>query len=165
MENRMNASPRNVTTDNSREIALPNCWEPRNGRLSLFSLHDLPNLLSRILDVMKQAGYGAADSYAVRLALEEAAANAVKHGHGHDLSKQVRIWWTITPEWVRLVVEDEGRGFDPAAVVDPRLPENRKRPCGRGLFLMFACMTRVHFNHHGNCVVMYRQRKKVLTQC
>jgi len=162
----MSTSTRNANTDNSREICLSTWSEPRNGRLSLFSLHDLPNLLARILDVMDQAGYGAADSFAVRLAVEEAAANAVKHGHGHDPRKQVRIWWTVTSAWVRLVVEDEGRGFDPAIIPDPRLGENRERPCGRGLFLMFTCMNRVRFNCTGNCVVMYRHRRQeVLAQC
>jgi serine/threonine-protein kinase RsbW len=142
------------------EIDVPDCPGPLNGRLSIFSLHDLPILLARILGVMKHAGFGSSDRSAVRLALQESAVNAVKHGHGHDPRKQVRIWWTVTPESVRLVVEDEGRGFDPAGVADPCLPENRNRPGGRGLFRMFAHMTWVRFNHRGNCVVMYRHRSQ-----
>ncbi|WP_395675374.1 ATP-binding protein [Inquilinus sp.] len=35
-------------------------------------------------------------------------------------------------------VADRGRGFDPAAIADPRLPENRLRPGGRGLLMMRA---------------------------
>jgi serine/threonine-protein kinase RsbW len=162
----MSASTGNAGTDNSSKIGLPNRPEPRNGRRSIFSLQDLPNLLSRILEVMEQAGYGASDSYAVRLALEEAAVNAVKHGHGNDPRKRVSIWWTITPEWVRLVVKDEGRGFDPAAIADPRLSNSQDRGCGRGLLLIFTHMTLVRFNRLCNCVVMYRRRcQEVLAQC
>jgi serine/threonine-protein kinase RsbW len=146
------------TAGNSIQTGAWNCTEPENGRVSIFSLHDLPNLLARVLGVMKHAGYGLADSFAVRLALEEAAVNAVTHGHGHDPRKQVRIWWAVTPGSVRLVVEDEGQGFDPATVADPSLPENLGRPDGRGLFLIFTFMTWVRFNRRGNCLVMYRYR-------
>jgi len=90
----------------------------------------------------------------------------VKHGHGHDPRKQVRIGWSVTPASVCLVVEDAGPGFDPVAVADPRLPENIWRPCGRGLFLMFTHMTGVRFNRRGNRVVMYRRRsQEALAQC
>ena len=136
------------------------CPESENGWLSIFSLHDLPNLLDRVLGVMEQAGYGPGDSFAVRLALEEAVINAVKHGHDQDPRKQVHIWWSVTPASVRLVVEDEGPGFDPAAVADPRLPENLDRPGGRGLLLMSAYMTWVRFNRRGNRVVMCRHRSQ-----
>jgi len=145
---------------NRSEIGLPNCPESQNGRLAVASLHDLPNLFARVLGTMEQAGYGATDCFAVRLALGEAALNSLKHGHGHDPRKQVHVWWTVTPASVRLVVEDEGPGFDPATVGDPRLQENLERPRGRGLFLMFAHMTWVRFNRRGNCVVMYRHRSK-----
>jgi serine/threonine-protein kinase RsbW len=148
------------TGGNSSETVEWNCKEAENGWVSIFSLHDLPDLLARVLRVMKQADYGAADSFAVRLALEEAAVNAVKHGHGHDPQKQVGIWWTVTPTSVRLVVEDEGPGFDPATIADPSLPENLGRPRGRGLFLIFAYMTWVRFNRRGNCLVMYRHRSQ-----
>jgi serine/threonine-protein kinase RsbW len=134
------------------------CPESQNGWLPIFSLHELPNLLDRVLGVMEYAGYGPGDTFAVRLALEEAVVNAVKHGHDHDPCKKVHIWWAITPASVRLVVEDEGPGFDPAAVADPRLPENLDRPGGRGLLLMSAYMTWVRFNRRGNRVVMCRNR-------
>jgi serine/threonine-protein kinase RsbW len=152
------------TRINFSEVDLSECPIPENGRMSIFWLHDVPKLLARVLGVMNHAGYDAADRFAVGVALEEAATNALKHGHDHDPRKQVRIWWTVTAAAIRLVVEDEGRGFDPADVINPYLPENLKRP--GGLFRMFSSMTSVRFNQRGNCVVMYRQRsQESLTHC
>src|SRR5271165_1224086 len=92
---------------------------PPSGRLSISSVHQLPDLLIDVIRVMESVGYGAADIFAVRLALEEAVVNAVKHGHGNDPCKQVRICWAVTTSSVKLVVEDEGPGFDPSGVPDP----------------------------------------------
>jgi serine/threonine-protein kinase RsbW len=127
-------------------------------RQSLASLEELPGLLDDVTGVMERAGYGSADRFAVRLALDEAVMNAVKHGHGYDPGKQVRIWWLLGASRVTFVVHDEGSGFDVAGVPDPRLPENRERPCGRGLLLIGAFMSWVRYNDRGNCLVMCRLR-------
>jgi serine/threonine-protein kinase RsbW len=134
--------------------------EPHSGRLSISSVQQLPALLADVSRAMERVGYGVADNFAVRLALEEAVVNAVKHGHGHDPRKQVRIWWAVTASAVRLVVEDQGPGFDPSGVPDPCVAENLQCPCGRGLLLINTCMTWVRFNRRGNIVAMCRYRSK-----
>jgi len=55
-------------------------------------------------------------------------------------------------------VEDEGDGFNPSNVPDPREPEYRERPGGRGLLLMHNYMTWVRHNERGNCVTMCKGR-------
>jgi prepilin-type N-terminal cleavage/methylation domain-containing protein len=130
------------------------------GQRALSSTDQVPDLLADVIRVMQGVGYGAADVFAVRLGLNEAVANAVKHGHRHDPHKRARIWWAVTASAVKLVVEDEGPGFDPARVPDPSLPENQERPCGRGLFLMRAYMSWLRFNPKGNRLVMCRYRSE-----
>jgi serine/threonine-protein kinase RsbW len=144
----------------ARETVCLDRPEPLSGWLSISSVQQLPDLLADVLRPMERVGYGVADNFAVRLALEEAVVNAVKHGHGHDPRKQVRIWWAVTSSSVKLVVEDQGPGFDPAEVPDPFLAENLERPCGRGLMLIKAYMTWVRFNRRGNRVAMCRRRSK-----
>jgi serine/threonine-protein kinase RsbW len=94
----------------------------------------------------------------VRLALEEALVNAVKHGNQGDTSKQVRLRYHVNAEFVLVEVEDEGAGFDPSAVLDPLAPENLERPSGRGLFLIRKYMTWMEHNERGNCLKMCKQR-------
>jgi serine/threonine-protein kinase RsbW len=60
---------------------------------------------------------------------------------------------------VAIVVEDEGVGFDPAAVPDPTRPENVDIPSGRGIMLMRAYMTEVEFDPPGNRVRMTFKKK------
>ncbi|PIE04532.1 MAG: ATP-binding protein [Spirochaetales bacterium] len=43
--------------------------------------------------------------------VSEIIKNAVKHGNHSDPNKKIRVWWTFTTEEARLVVEDEGEGF------------------------------------------------------
>jgi serine/threonine-protein kinase RsbW len=59
---------------------------------------------------------------------------------------------------VRVVVADQGPGFDPCQVPDARADENLERPCGRGLLLMRSYMTRVRFNGRGNVVALFKER-------
>jgi hypothetical protein len=55
-------------------------------------------------------------------------------------------------------VEDEGPGFDPAAVPDPTDPEYLERPCGRGLLLMHHYLTWLCYLGSGNLVTLCKRR-------
>ena len=89
-----------------------------------------------------------------RVGLTEALSNAVLYGNLGDPDKRVRVELRAVPGEVRVRVADEGEGFDPGAVPDPRLPENRILPTGRGVFLMRALMDEVRFNRRGNAVTL-----------
>ena len=97
------------------------------------------------------------DIFCIRLALEEALVNAIKHGNQMDQSKTVRISYHIVPERFEVRITDEGGGFDPCDVPDPTTAENLERPCGRGLMLMRHYMSEVSYNERGNSVWMRRQ--------
>ncbi|MYA42452.1 MAG: ATP-binding protein [Gemmatimonadetes bacterium] len=89
-----------------------------------------------------------------RVGLTEALSNAILYGNGGDPQKRVRVELRVRSGEVRARVTDEGKGFDPDAVPDPRLPENIPRPDGRGIFLMRALMDEVHYNELGNSVTL-----------
>ena len=94
--------------------------------------------------------YDEAAAFAVRLALEEAVANAFRHGNQGDLTKTIHIHYTITNEHVLISVRDQGSGFDPESVPDPTLDSNLEIPSGRGIMLMRAYMTEVEIIAPGN---------------
>ena len=89
-----------------------------------------------------------------RVGLTEAIANGVLYGNGQDPAKKVRVELHFEDLGIRVRVTDEGRGFDPATVPDPTLPENISKPTGRGIFLMRALMDEVRFNSSGNSVTL-----------
>ncbi len=94
------------------------------------------------------------DVFGIRLALEEALVNAIKHGNQLDRTKKVFVSYTIEANHFQIVIRDEGPGFDPEDVPDPTAVENLERPCGRGLMLMRYYMTDVRYLGSGNVVSM-----------
>ena len=94
------------------------------------------------------------DVFAIRLAVEEALVNAIKHGNGSDPKKKVQIDYQVSREEFRIRIQDEGAGFDLDSVPDPTSPGYLEQPSGRGLMLMRHYMTEVTFNQRGNCVEM-----------
>jgi serine/threonine-protein kinase RsbW len=118
--------------------------------------------MARVLDAVGAAtaaeGYPEGDVFAVRVALSEAISNAVRHGNRGDPAKAVRIRYHVTPRRVLAEVEDEGPGFDPGQVPDPRASENWERAGGRGLLLIRQYLTWVRHNGRGNCVTLCKRR-------
>ena len=96
--------------------------------------------------------------FSVRLALEEALVNAIKHGNQLDRGKTVHITYRVSAERFDVRIADEGPGFDPEDVPDPMAVENLERPCGRGLLLMKHYMTEVVFHPPGNRLFMCKVR-------
>ncbi len=114
----------------------------------------LRDLVDTVVAAADDAGYPEASAFALRLVIEEAVVNAFKHGNAGDYDAGVDVQWAVTPERVRLSVEDRGTGFDPDAVPDPTADERLEVPSGRGLLLMRAYMTEVRHNDRGNRVEM-----------
>ncbi|MSR32503.1 MAG: ATP-binding protein [Gemmataceae bacterium] len=100
------------------------------------------------------------DAFCIRLALEEALVNAIKHGNQMDPAKSVKVQFLICPEVFEIVITDEGPGFDPEDVPDPTDIENLERPCGRGLMLMRHYMNEIVYNSLGNSVRMKKIFKR-----
>lgn len=89
--------------------------------------------------------------------MEEAIANAVKHGNRLDPSKQIHVTCRLGTSGLYVEVADEGEGFDPSAVPDPTAPDRLEEPSGRGIMLMRSFMDRVEFSPRGNCVKLEKQ--------
>ena len=96
---------------------------------------------------------------AIRIALEEAIANAVRHGNRSG-DGCIRVDYSFREDSFRVRVTDQGSGFDPNLVPDPTLPENIHKPTGRGLLLMRHYMTEVRFNDRGNSVEMWKRCRR-----
>jgi serine/threonine-protein kinase RsbW len=111
-----------------------------------------------IEQALQSARYGDRDIFSIKLALEEALVNAIKHGNQMDPDKRVSVWYSVTPERFDVKITDEGPGFDPSDVPDPTLPENIERFCGRGLLLIRNFMSAVEYQGRGNVVVMSKLR-------
>jgi len=113
---------------------------------------------AEILAALERAEFPKEAIFAVRLALEEAVTNALRHGAAGLPNPRVTLSWRVEPTRVTIVVEDPGPGFNPDAVPDPTAPDRIHLPSGRGIMLMRAFMTRVEFTPPGNRVIMTLDR-------
>ncbi len=85
-------------------------------------------------------------TYWVGMALREALANAIKHGNKLNPDKRVFVHMALSPgSELRIVVEDEGEGFDPARIANPTDPGNLMLSSGRGVYYMRQFMDEVSF--------------------
>ena len=111
-----------------------------------------------IMAMLEESGFGKEDVFAVHLALEEALTNAIRHGNEMDPEKEVEVSYSVDSEKFEVWIADEGPGFDPQSVPDPRCGENLYKPNGRGLLLMRSYMDVVEHDGRGNKVHMVRLR-------
>jgi len=112
----------------------------------------------QILDAAERNGYQEKCLFAIKIAVEEALVNAIKHGNRGDKSKHVTIEASISPLEAEITIEDEGPGFHRAAVPNPLAEENIEKPSGRGILLIESYMTKVSWDHGGRRVRMVKLR-------
>lgn len=108
-----------------------------------------------IEESLRDAAYTEYEIFAIKLAIEEALTNAIKHGNQMAPDKRVHIAYTVTTERFDVRITDEGDGFNP----DEEPDLNHWRPGGRGLLLMHHFMTEVRFQSRGNVVCMSKMRE------
>lgn len=114
---------------------------------------------NRIMDDVTRGGFDSRCVFAIKLALEEALVNAIKHGNRLDPCKKVRVEAKVTPKEVEIVITDEGPGFDRRCVPDPTLEENLEKCCGRGLLLIESYMNKVEWSCGGRRVRMIKKNE------
>ncbi|MGH7579750.1 MAG: ATP-binding protein [Gemmatimonadales bacterium] len=107
------------------------------------------------------AGHNATRTIRFRLqvVLSEALANAILRGNQESEDKWVDVRAELRTDAIRLLVTDEGPGFDPATVPEPIRPDQIDEAGGRGLFLIRKLVDAVQFNEQGNSICMILRRQ------
>ncbi len=111
-----------------------------------------------VLDELARFRFSEESVFAVKLALEEALSNAVKHGNKCDCSKNIAVRYHVNDERAVIIIRDEGCGFRPDTVPDPTSPDRLPLPSGRGIMLMCAYMDEVRYRDHGCEVYLVKYR-------
>lgn len=149
--------------------------------------NDITLLQSLVVYIQQQMKvlrvFGESERIRIGVALEEALLNAFYHGNlevssklreddydlYYSLAKQrcseapyadrkITVQCKFDEVAVVVTITDEGPGFDPSLLPDPRDPENLERPSGRGLLLMKTFLDEVEYNAKGNEVRMIKRR-------
>jgi len=158
-----------VTERRKQKPAKAGRWGPPlldRRRLSLRYRSRLPSTMQAInhavgdlIKVANKVGFVGEGRAEMEIALREALANAVIHGNKSAPDKSVLLRCYCDPGVGMLVaIRDEGSGFVPDEVPDPRSAERIELTHGRGLFLMRELMDHVEHRKGGREVVLYKKR-------
>ena len=120
----------------------------------------VPDFLSEIVSHLKQNQLEEQKIFEIKLCLEEALVNAIKHGNKFDEKLSVMTKIKIESEFIEVVVKDQGKGFDPENIEDPTTEKNLCKLCGRGVFLIKEQMDKVEFLDGGRRLKMIKFLKK-----
>ena len=123
----------------------------------------IPKVTDGVTQVLIEKGWSEHQIMEVELALQEAVANAIRHGCGGDATKQLQCSVNCDDSGeVVITVRDPGTGFDPRAVPDPLHPENMLKPSGRGIFLINGLMDEVQFADGGRELQMRKRKPEAM---
>jgi serine/threonine-protein kinase RsbW len=104
------------------------------------TLESVEKIEHLVLEYARRAGFCGISLEQIGLAVHETAANAVFHGNQENVQKKVLLDICATGDQLKIVITDEGKGFDPAKLPDPLAPEEMFRERGRGINLTRALM-------------------------
>jgi len=115
-------------------------------------------IIEEVMGLVRTNQWNDKDVFAIELVLEESLTNAVKHGNQADPSKSVRFGFKLSENTFYARVEDEGSGFDPETLADPREPSNQMATSGRGILLVRHFATRIQWSGNGNTIEFEKDR-------
>ncbi len=119
-------------------------------------LKAIPAFIASLTKKMEPLGLGLKEEelHNIRLCLEEALTNAVRHGNKFNSDLSVKVKMFIDDARLAIEVIDQGKGFDFEDLPDPTHPVNLKNPSCRGVFLIKNLMDKVVFFDHGRGIRM-----------
>lgn len=120
----------------------------------------IPAVTDGVVQVLQEKHWPEQDIMAVELALQEAVANAIRHGCQGDATKQLQCAVSCADDGeIVITVRDPGPGFDPSTIANPLDPANVLKPSGRGIFLINGLMDDVRFGDGGRELQMKKKRQ------
>jgi len=120
---------------------------------------EIPTVTEGVLQLLRDKKWTEDEIIEVELALQEALANAIRHGAKGDPSQKIQCCVTCDETGgMMVVVRDPGSGFDETKVANPLHPENMLKPSGRGIFLINQLMDEVQFADGGREIQMKKKK-------
>jgi serine/threonine-protein kinase RsbW len=125
------------------------------------------NSLAEIADFFAQAaqeaGFNSKDTYAVKLAVDEACSNIIEHGYNEEKNAEICCSYEVLNDGLKIIIQDWGKPFTPDEVPEPDFDVDLcdLKPRGAGLYFMKKLMDEVSFDFDsgdGNILVMIKHK-------
>jgi len=117
---------------------------------------------------LRNFGFENREILPLSIALDELSINAFVHGNKVDLKRKVTIIGSVSCRNVEFSIIDEGKGFDPQSIPDPKdilerlllAGDENNYTHGRGISVAQAYVDTLHFNDEGNSVTITMEKKR-----
>ncbi len=119
---------------------------------------------SLVKAALKESGLPEEDQYWVLLAVREILVNAAYHGNRFDADKKVSLRITRHDAGFAIDIGDEGDGFDPDVVPDPKMHHNLAKQSGRGLLIARSFLDEVTISRREPRGMLVHMTKAIKTQ-
>lgn len=123
-------------------------------------LTDISEFVSAYRKKLKGLSIDEKDIFDTSLCLQEALANAVKHGHKFNPRLSVDVKVSLRSGSLAIEVKDQGEGFDAEKVANPTKDAHLTKTSGRGVYLMKTLMDEVEYFDSGRGLRMKKMLKK-----
>ena len=123
-------------------------------------LKSIPEIIHDLIDKIKTLPFSEGQVHDIKLSLEEALVNAMKHGNKFDPALLVTVQIGTDSRALVITVADQGQGFDFRSIPDPTKPDNLQKLSGRGVLLIRSHMDEVEYLDSGRKIKMTKFFKK-----
>jgi anti-sigma regulatory factor (Ser/Thr protein kinase) len=149
-----------TSLDNVNKLSalLPFCSECQFNMVIPADPRAIPTVTDGLMQVLQDKHWPETRIMEVELALQEALANAIRHGCKGDITRKVQCCINCHSDGeVLIVVRDPGTGFEPEMIPDPLMGDNLLKSSGRGIFLINQLMDEVAFKDGGRELQMRKR--------
>jgi serine/threonine-protein kinase RsbW len=130
--------------------------------VSIGSTLDYLDLVQTVTDCITSfMGFDEDTAHWIGMSVRESVTNAIQHGNKLDPGKKVDVRFEVTPEYLDILVRDQGNGFKIDDLPNPLDPENLLKPSGRGIFYIRSFMDEVEFRRPSQGGMEIRMLKKI----
>ena len=106
----------------------------------------LPELEDIIVKLAEQQKMNKDKVNGLALSFSEAASNSIIHGNKLDVNKKIKISVAVDQNRMKIIIKDQGNGFELNSVPDPTSPENILKDSGRGIHIMKSFLDNLTYN-------------------
>lgn len=120
-----------------------------------------PKYLSLVRDVTESIGQifkiDGKETGNIKLAIDEACSNVIKHAYSGDVTKEIELGYEITESFIKVVIDDNGKKTNLHSLKGRNLDD--VRPGGLGVHFIrkiFDVMSLDEKKKHGNRLVLIK---------
>jgi len=112
----------------------------------------LASIAEFVREFAQNAGFGSFAVYSIEMAVDEACSNIIEHAYGGEGRGAICCTCSFDEKSIAIVLQDQGKSFDPSAIPPPNLSQNldERKAHGLGMYFIRQWMDEVNFKSNGS---------------